>query len=413
MKSAPTFSGPHRPAGLRFANAVGAALSGAGLRLPRLDLRSLLRASKIDEARLDADDDAAFVERLQALLDDANGAARLNAVGRWIMHGRLSNVIANRLRVRQWLREHPRTEDVPVERPLFVVGQPRTGTTLLYLLLAQDPQARAPRLWEINAPVPPPLPDAGGDDPRYRRCERDLRRLHKYLPGLAVARDVAAGEPDECYPLLETAGFSPTFLLYLDVPGYWARLKSASAQEVAAAYALFRRQIQILLMRSEGRRWVSKSPAHLWFLDALAKTFPDAGFVATHREPVEAIPSLCSLTAIIRSASSDLVEPGHVGRVVLDWFGESQRRAQAARAGIEASRIVDVPYRHLVDAPIGVVGELYDRFRLPFTRLFERRMRDWLAAHPQHHRGVHRYTLDQFGLTPAAVDEAATRYCAA
>ncbi|HTP99239.1 MAG TPA: sulfotransferase [Casimicrobiaceae bacterium] len=413
LKTAPTFSGPHRPAGVRLVNAVGAALSRVGLRLPRLDLPSLLRASKVDGARLDADDDAAFVERVVALLDDANGAAQLNAVGRWIMHARLANRLANRLRVRQWLLDHPRTQDVPVEQPLFVVGQPRTGTTLLYLLLAQDPQARAPRLWEVNTPVPPPLPDAGRDDPRYVRCERELARLHKYLPELAVAHDFAANVPDECYPMLETAGFSPTFFLYLDVPAYWTRLKAASAAEAEAAYALFRRQIQILLVRAEGRRWVSKSPAHLWFLDALARTFPDTGIIATQREPVEAIPSLCSLTAITRSASSDYVDPAYIGRVVLDWFAESQRRTRAARAGIDPSRIADVPYRRLIDAPIGVVGELYERFRLPFTHLFERRMRDWLGANPQHRKGVHRYTLEQFGLTAAAIEEAAAGYGAA
>ena len=229
----------------------------------------------------------------------------LTHVGRWIVRARLANVIANRFRVREWMREHPATLNVAVDTPLFIVGQPRTGTTLLYALLAQDPQARAPRLWEVNAPVPPPLPDGGLDDPRRLRCVRDLARLRKYVPGLAIAHEVQADEPDECYPMLETSMLSPTFFLYLDIPSYWARLKSASAAEVRAAYALFRQQIQILLARSEGRRWVSKSPAHLCFLDGLIGAFPHACVVMTHREPLESIPSLCSLAAIIRSASSD------------------------------------------------------------------------------------------------------------
>ena len=325
-----TFAGPHSPLPLRVANAWGALLSGAGLRTPRLDIPALIRASRIRDADLD-DDDAMFRERLQALVDDAEGAARLNYVGRWAIRGRLANVIGNRLRARQWVRDHPATLDVPVDQPLFVVGQPRTGTTLLYMLLAQDPQARAPRLWEVNAPVPPPVPDGGLDDPRYRRCERDLARLHKYVPALAIAHDVHANEPDECYPLLETSGLSPTFFLYLDIPAYWARLKAASPAEVGDAYALFRRQVQILLMRAEGRRWVSKSPAHLCFLGALAQAFPGVGIVMTHREPADSIASLCSLVAIIRSASSDSVDPAHIGRATLDWFVEAATRADAAR----------------------------------------------------------------------------------
>lgn len=252
---------------------------------------------------------------------------------------RLGNVIANRLRARRWLREHTATADVAVQTPLFIVGQPRTGTTLLYASLAQDPQAGAPRLWEVNAPVPPPLPDGGRDDPRRKRSERELARLARYLPALTVAHEIRVDDPDECYPLLETSMLSPTFYLYLDIPSYWARLKSASADEVHAAYDFFRRQVQILLARSQGRRWVSKSPAHLCFVDGLAGAFADACIVMTHREPLESIPSPCSLAAIIRTASSDDVDPHRVGDAALDWFVESARRADRARDALPAQRI--------------------------------------------------------------------------
>ena len=409
--SAPTFDGPYRPFPLRVANVLGGAFEA---RRPRLDLRSLLRASKVADARLDAADDPAFIDRLEALLADANGAARLTHVGRWIVRARLANVIANRLRARQWMREHPATLGVAVDTPLFIVGQPRTGTTLLYGLLAQDPQARAPRLWEVNAPVPPPLPDGGRDDPRRVRCERDLARLHKYLPGLAIAHDVHADEPDECYPMLETSLLSPTFFLYLDIPSYWTRLKAAGADEVRATYDFFRQQIQILLARSEGRRWVSKSPAHLCFLDGLVAAFPGACVVMTHREPLESIPSLCSLAAIIRSASSDQVDARHVGGVTLDWFVEAAARAERARETIAPDRVVDLTYARLVEDPVGAVRDIYSRFEFPLTRLFERRMSDWLAANAQYRRGVHRYTLEQFGLDGdrvfAATDSYRRRY---
>ena len=405
--AAPTFAGPYRPLSLRIANALGGALAP---NLPRLDVRSLLRASEVPDARLDSAGDSEFIDRLDALLADANGAARLTHIGRWIVRARLGNVIANRLRARQWMREHPATLGIDVDRPLFIVGQPRTGTTLLYGLLAQDPQARAPRLWEVNAPVPPPLPDGGHDDPRRMRCVRDLARVHKYLPGLAIAHDVHADEPDECYPLLETSLLSPTFFLYLDIPSYWMRLKAASGREVRATYDFFRQQIQILLARSEGRRWVSKSPAHLCFLDGLVAAFPDACIVMTHREPLESIPSLCSLAAIIRSASSDHVDPRHVGDVTLDWFVEAAARAERARAAIAPDRFLDLTYARLVADPIGAVGDIYARFDFPFTRLFERRMNDWLAANAQHRRGVHRYTPEQFGLDRDRVIAATDAY---
>jgi len=223
-----TYSGPYRPMALRLANAFGAALRGLGIRVPRLDLRALLRATGIEDAHFDKALDAAFIDRLQVLLDDADGAARLNHVGRYVLRTRLSTMVASRLRVRQWLAEHPRTLDVPVERPLFIVGPPRSGTSLLYDLLAQDPQVRAPRLWEADSPVPPPVPDGGRDDPRYKRCARDLARLRKYAPNLAIAHELAVDAPHECFAFLEASAFSPTFLIYLHAPAYWKRLLAAS-----------------------------------------------------------------------------------------------------------------------------------------------------------------------------------------
>jgi hypothetical protein len=409
LPDAPTYAGPRRPLPFRFANAAGAALRAIGV-YPRLTLPALVRASGVKHARLDEAGDAAFRDRLQALLDDADGPAELHHVGRWVLRGGIANLIANRLRVREWMREHPRTLDVAVERPLFVVGQPRTGTTLLYRLLAQDPQSRAPKPWEVTAPVPPPVPDGERDDPRYRRCERQLARIHKYLPELAVVHDASASAPDECYPLLETSALSPTFYLYLDAPRYRTRLESASAGEIRECYTMFRHQVQILLTRAQGRRWVSKSPAHLYFLDALAETFPDGGMVVTHRDPAESIPSLASLTAILRSTISDRVDPQRVGGAALDWFVESARRTDAARAAIAPARVLDIAYSRLLSDPVGTVRDVYAHFGLPFTRVFERRISHWLAANPQHKAGVHRYTLEQFGLDRDQVSAATESY---
>jgi hypothetical protein len=404
--SAATFAGPYRPFALRVANAVGAILPSR----PRLTVESILAATRIDGARLDAPEDAAFVERLEALLADANRAGQLNHVGRWIVRAKLARIVANRLRVRQWVREHPATRDVALSTPLFIVGQPRTGTTLLYALLAQDPQARAPRVWEVNAPVPPPLPDGGRDDARYKRCRDDIARTMKYVPALAVAHDIGVDDPDECYPLLEASMLSPTFSLYFDIPAYWQRLKAATPGEVTQGYAFYREQLQVLLARSEGRRWVSKSPAHLCFLEGLASAFPDAHIVETHRDPLESIPSACSLTAIIRSASSDRVEPYRVGDATLDWFCEAERRSARARETLPAERFVDIAYERLIADPIGVVRDLYARCGLPLTRLAERRMSDWLATNPQHRHGVHRYSLAQFGLGEERVRAATADY---
>jgi len=209
--------------------------------------------------------------------------------------------------------------------------------------------------------------------------------------------ELAVDAPDECYHLLENSAFSPTFLFYFEVPTYWRRLMSASAEETRQAYEEYRRQIQILQFHRAGTRWVSKTPAHLYFLDALLRAVPEGHVICTHRDPMESIPSLCSLMAILRTIATDPADMAAVGRATLATFLKSQRRSDEARAAV-GDRVIDLSYRDLTSDPIGTLRKLYDRLRLPFTPEFEAKLRGFMAQHPQHQHGVHRYSLEQFGL---------------
>jgi hypothetical protein len=401
----PTFAGPHRPLLLRFLNAAGGGLRSMGMRSPRLDVESLFEKSGFDPSA----QDAGFVSRLRALLEDAEGPGQLNFVGRIATRRQLVTLLRNRSLARRWIADHPDTLQVPLERPLFVVGQARTGTTLLYNLLAQDPAARAPLLWELRQPVPPPDPAARETDPRIRGMERDLASLLSVAPAVMTAHALDPREPEECYHLAECSMFSATFLLYFEIPSYWKRLLAATPEEAGAAYAEFRRHIQILQYRFPGTHWVSKAPSHLFFLDALLATFPDARVIQTHRDPLESIPSLCSLIAIVRSFLTDHVDPRAIGDSSLGWYLEAHRRSEAARAGA-GDRLFDVTYPSLMSDPVGTVRTVYSRFGYPFTPEFEERIRSWLAGNPQHKHGVHRYSLEQFGLDRDRVEVATRTY---
>ena len=403
--TSPTFSGARPPLLVRFLNGAGGWLRRRGLRAPRLDLESLSREAGFEPAPGDAD----FLSRLGALLADAEGPARLNFVGRIAARRQFVTLLRNRALARRWIEEHPETLDVPVERPLFVVGQARTGTTLLYNLLAQDPGVRAPLLWELRRPVPPPDPATRETDPRVRAIERELRSVVSLVPAVMTAHALDPRGPEECYHLLETSAFSSTFLLYFDIPSYWNRLMAATPGETRAAYAEFRRQVQILQLRVRGARWLSKSPAHLFFLEALFDTLPGARVVLTHRDPLESIPSLCSLIAIVRGLCTDRLDPAAIGESTLGWYMQAWRRSEEARAAA-GDRVLDVAYRRLMADPLGAVRGIYERFGYPFTPAFEERMRAWLAANPQHKHGVHRYSLEQFGLDRDRVTQATEEY---
>ena len=394
-----TFDRPRLPAGVRALNAVGGGLRRAGWPWPRLDEASLLAAAE-RRTRLADWGDEAFRPRLSALARDADERAGLHFVGRMAIRHKLTQLLSNRLLIHASLKANSGISDVKLDRPLFVLGHARTGTTLLYNLLAQDPACRAPALWELMDPAPPHDPAAGDAEPRIRKIEKELAGLSQIAPSLRIAHTVDARGPEECYLLLEHAFFSPTFMLVMDLPTYRPLLLGADRAEAVAAYREYRRQIQLLQVHHPGKRWISKSPCHLLSLDAFLELLPEARIVQTHRDPLEALPSLCSLVGILQSAFARKTDSRRVGAQCLEWYLECERRSRDARKGADPSRFFDVEYRDLVADPIGTVRRIYDRFEHDWTPNLEQRMRSWLAKNPQHKHGVHRYGLEQFGLDP-------------
>ncbi len=379
-----------------------------GMRSPRLDLPSLLKATGIKGATLAGAEDMAFRLRLEALLEDVENA-RLNFLGRVVARHRFAGMLRNRLGVRQWIADHPETLEVPIRHPIFIVGHPRTGTTLLYELLALDPASRAPRLWEMDRLVPPSRPGDETDE-RIAKFERDLATLQSFMPDIMIAHAVDARSPEECFPLLENTALSLSFFLYFDIPRYWERMKSVSDKEARDVYSDYRRQLQVLQSPAPGCFWLSKSPAHMYFLGELFGAFPDAHVIMPHREPLESIPSVCSLTAIVRSASSDDVQAASAGAAAFQWYLEVSHRAEAARSKADPARFIDVTYSNLLADPVGVVKSIYAHVGRSCSPEFERSMREWLAANPQHKHGVHRYSLAQFGLDADEVRKATSDY---
>lgn len=182
-----------------------------------------------------------------------------------------------------------------------------------------------------------------------------------------------------------------------DVPSYEAWLEQ---QDLCGAYAWHRRFLQHLQWRWPTERWVLKAPAHLFGIEALLATYPDAGVVLTHRAPLEVVASLASLTAVLRGTFSDAVDPLAVGAEMTRRWASGLARALKVRdrGRVPAGRMVDVLYPDLMRDPIGVVRRIYSSFDLELTRDAERRMRDFLARNPKDKTGRHRYSLEEFGL---------------
>jgi len=397
---------PHRPFGIRAVNAFGRLLGG---RRPRLDEATLLEAAMKKTGLDDLGDEADYLEGLRALLRSVEDDASLHFIGRLSAQTQVINCLTGRLELIEHRKRHPEIARERVERPLFVLGLPRTGTTILYNLIAQDPAHRYPQHWELSLPCPPPEADTYASDPRIAQIDADIENLRKLVPGFDAIHPMGATLGQECLSITAYAFQSLQFELTYEVSGY---MQWYVKQSMRRAYRLHRQVLQHLQSRHRKERWVLKSPAHLGHLDDLLAEYPDAMIVQTHRDPVKVLPSVSSLNYHLYCAASDHVDAARVGRQQLDLWGEFLDRAidTRARLGAQADRFVDVQFEEILADPIGLIGRIYAHFGLELTEEARSRMEAFLADNARDKHGTHQYTPAMFGLEEGAIRERFAAY---
>ncbi|HEY8156986.1 MAG TPA: sulfotransferase [Myxococcota bacterium] len=387
---------PQRPLGLRAFDWAGRALRAAGVPFARLDVDGLLaRAAR--RTGLHAFGDARFQEPLRRLVASLESDAALTPFGRIVARRDLGRLLENRLRLHDAFLRHPEIGDGPVERPLFVIGLPRTGTSILHELLAQDPASRVPMSWEVMEPWPPPERASYPSDPRIARVDAHLRGVDRVIPGFRAMHRMGAQLPQECVAITAHEFASLIFHTSYRVPSYQSWLDQADLRPV---YAAHRRWLQYLQWRCPAERWVLKSPGHLWALDALLAVYPDARIVQTHRDPVAVLASLVSLIHTLRGLASDAADPSEIGADWASRLAAGLRLASEARdrAGGGSARFLDIRFSDLVGREIEQVRRIYDHFGMELRPEAEARMRRYLAEHPRDQHGAHRYSLGFGGL---------------
>jgi hypothetical protein len=290
-----------------------------------------------------------------------------------------------------------------------VVGLPRTGSTLLHHLLAEDPASRSAKAWEIMYPSPPPERDRYESDRRIAKAARALRQFDRMTPDFKTIHPLGARFPLECIAFTAGSFLSRRFPTMYRLPGYdeWLR-----RQDMRPAYEFHKRFLQQLQWRTPGQRWVLKSPSHLLALDALFQTYPDAVIVQTHRDPLTVLASVTSLTVTLQGTFCDRLDPVAIGREMSELWADAFEQAVQVRERIATpERFLDVHYHELVADPIATVRRIYARFDMTLTEEAEGRMRQFLARNPKDKHGVHRYSLAAFGLDPDHVAQRYKAYC--
>lgn len=343
-----------------------------------------------------------YREGLQVLLTSYAEDAGLTPEGNQATRALLRGALVARLFSELAWHRHPEHAEVAIERPIFVTGLPRTGTTALHRLLTADPMHQGLELWLTEVPQPRPPRATWAENPVFTGIQAGYRRHHLARPEFMGLHYMSADQVEECWQLLRQSMRSISYECLAHLPTYsdWLR-----HQDWTAVYRRHRRNLQLIGLPDAGRRWVLKNPSHLFALDALLEVYPDALVIQTHREPRTAIASVCSLNAEASRGWSTTFRGEVVGRDQLELWARGLEEFVAARARHDPARFIDVSYQDFVADPIGTAESIYAHFRLPLTPTARTAMRELHAQSATgDQRPAHRYALADFGLTAAEVD---------
>jgi len=387
---------------VRLLNGCGVLLDKS--RIPRTPLRAvdLVETAK-RRCGLDDFGQGDFGEGLSRLLDSCQRESQLNLIGRIVLRADLIRTLCSRLFMQRDRKAYPSIRSQEIREPLFIVGLPRSGTTILHSLLAADPDHRVPLTWEVMTPSPPTSDD---EKRRIQRAISSCNCFNWLAPTFRHVHPVGAEVPQECVSLTAPTFMSDQFDAMYYVPSYRAWF---FRQDLRPAYEYHRGFLQHLQVRRTARRWVLKAPTHMFALPSLLSVYPDALFVQTHRAPLDAMASVSSLITILRRVFSDAVDPLTVCREAIDYWSTTLDKFMQERDRLAEHRICDVDHVEIRRDPLAAVRRIYTHFGWSLSQKVEQRMRLELASQPEERYRLHRYDFSQFGVDEA---EGAARFAA-
>lgn len=348
---------------------------------------------------------------LSVLLASLDEEANLHPLGRLLMRIHLRALLETRLRLEEaWRGQASALENARIERPIFIVGMPRSGSTFLHELMAEDPNHRAPRVWEVMFPLGASRRQVRNQAQRIRKTERCLWWFRRLAPRADAVYPMRARTPHEDVAIQSHTFLSEEFISSCRIPRYEAFLRSA---DLTPAYTWQRRFLQHLQLEDPGKRWVLKSPDHVYGLKALFAVFPDAVIIQTHRNPVEVLKSSADLTRVLRGLYGWPADPEEIQTRETKMLAEGTERFIEFRDSHPelAARFIDVKYTELVAEPVATVRSIYERLQSPWPESLAERLRN-LVANRSRYRG-RRASAEPADLRLGATPEADRfeRYC--
>ncbi|MBW4051563.1 MAG: sulfotransferase [Proteobacteria bacterium] len=373
----------------------GPGATGRGSGRP-LDAGEMLTAA-LKRSKRQGFADRSFAQPLQRLVDSCNRESDLNSLGRNAVRFEIRRSLHNLLEFERRERADPSVLARRIERPIFITGMPRSGSTFLHRLLVRDPSVAAPLSWRLVHPHPS---SAGwlGESLNRARVQAQFYLMRLLAPDLNSLHEVAAGEPEECTDITAQVFQSLRYDSTYRVPSYQRWLQHHGHAE---AYRFHKRFLQHLDAQMPGRRWILKSPDHVFALDEIRAIYPDAHWVFIHRDPVAVLASVARLTEVLRRPFAHHVDLAEIGQqVCASWLDGAQRMMHAAGS---SSSILHLHYREIVADPQEVADRLLRHGAHASSRDAARRMRKWLGNRSNRRHRPHRYDLARFGLDPGTL----------
>lgn len=391
-----------RSTGLKALNFAGSVVERIGIRAFGLDRRAILKhAAEHAEFQFG---DVLFEEGLDRLIRAVQSEAHLNTFGKLSFKRGIQRAADSRFLIERSLAERPSIRQSAIDSPLFVIGMPRTGTTVLHALLSQDPANRCPRCWECLLPHPASTPADYYANPRIDQVRSEFAQLFDLIPDFKKKHFMEADSPQECVGITALNFTSFQYLAQCHMPSYLEWFAHEADQ--VANMRWHKTFLQFLGSGGvRSTRWVLKSPVHLSRLRALFKVYPDARVVMTHRHPTKIVASVASLLTSVRSLYSDSEDSARTGAESLQVWGSYIDRFLSDRQSLDKEdQIVDVQFDDFVRDQLHVMELIYDRFGWKLDLQTRQRMQDFLVHEEKDKHGRHEYSLQQFGITESEVE---------
>lgn len=364
-----------------------------------IDADVLMSAAKERTGLSDWGDDW-YLEPLRWLVESVNTESELTEFGAAAFPEMLIAHLINQLEVNDWYKRHPEIDEQEIVKPLFGIGLPRTGSTALSHMMGLDPATRILRVWEQERHCPPPEKATELTDPRIAISQAGEEGFQQLVPEATEMLPRGVEKSQECaHVLMECFSSGPSFELFVHVPGFNART-IAPEYDMVRAYEYHKRVLKLLQWRCPPNRWYLKTPVHTYDIEALLKVFPDANFVWTHRDPLRALSSVCSLIYHFRKAFVNNPNPEYLGHEHRDYWTRALARTMAVRERLGESRFFDVFHKIQIQDPARQVRGIYEHFGWPYPPEMDGWIAEWQKQHP---KGKHDSRPEFFGLDPEAV----------